>query len=409
MTNPDRPPRLLVGLTGGIAAYKVCEVISQGFQQGLAIRAILTQGAQQFITPLTVSTLSRHPAYTDADFWQPVHPRPLHIELGEWGDLLLIAPATAHTLAKLAQGFADNLLTNTVLASRCPILIAPALNTDMWDQATVQANYQRLQAIPRYHFIGPGRGLLACDRRGAGRLAEPSEILAMVRSLLHTQGQRDLAGKTLLINGGGTREHFDPVRFIGNPASGKMGQALARAASHRGAKVIYVQGGDLPFPETLPQTEFHRVISSTEMQQKMTALAPQADWIIFCAAVGDVQPAEYCDRKLAKADLPNALPLVPVADIAAAIAQHRRRDQKLIGFAAQTGEILTPALGKLERKGLDAIVANAVDRPEGGFGSDENQGIFCDRQGHTQPLPLSNKLIFAHHILDRILTLPDEP
>src|SRR4028119_1084919 len=215
--------KVLIGIGGGIAAYKVCEVISSLFKSGGEVRVILTRSAQEFITPLTVATLSRHQAYTDDDFWQAINGRPLHIELGEWADVLLLAPLTANTLGKLTYGLADNLLTNTVLASTSPVLLAPAMNTDMWEQVAVQRNWQQLLQDPRYHSVGPGAGLLACDRIGAGRMAEPPEIIASVQSLLHTQGKRDLAGKRVLISAGGTREHLDPVRFIGNPSTGKMG------------------------------------------------------------------------------------------------------------------------------------------------------------------------------------------
>ncbi|HEY9604729.1 MAG TPA: bifunctional phosphopantothenoylcysteine decarboxylase/phosphopantothenate--cysteine ligase CoaBC, partial [Allocoleopsis sp.] len=232
--------RVLMGVGGGIAAYKVCEVISTLFKAGVQIKAILTQSAQEFITPLTIATLSRHPAHTDRVFWEPIHHRPLHIELGEWADVFVLAPLTANTLGKLAHGLADNLLTNTVLASRCPVLLAPAMNTDMWEQQSVQRNWQQLLTDSRYHSVGPDAGLLACDRVGSGRMAEPSEILSAIESLLHTGGKRDLVGKRVLISTGGTREHLDPVRFIGNPSTGKMGLALAQAALHRGATVTLV-------------------------------------------------------------------------------------------------------------------------------------------------------------------------
>ena len=198
--------RIVIGVGGGIAAYKVCEVVSALAKRGVAVRVILTETAQQFVTPLTFATLARHPAYGDRDFWQPTHGRPLHIELGEWAELMLIAPLTANTLAKLAYGLADNLLTNTVLASTCPIVLAPAMNTEMWEQATVQRNWQLVQALPRFHGVGPGAGILACDRVGAGRMAEPEALIACLESLLVTQGKRDLAGKRVLISAGGSEK-----------------------------------------------------------------------------------------------------------------------------------------------------------------------------------------------------------
>jgi len=398
-----RGRRVLIGVGGGIAAYKVCEVVSTLFKAGAKVRAILTQASQEFITPLTVTTLSRHPAYTDEGFWQPIHDRPVHIELGEWAEVFVIAPLTANTLGKLAHGLADNLLTNTVLASECPILLAPAMNTQMWEQLSVQRNWQQLLSEQRYHSVGPGAGLLACDRVGSGRMAEPAEILAAVESLLHTGGKRDLVGKRVLISTGGTREHLDPVRFIGNPSTGKMGLALAQAAMHRGAHVTLVHA-----PATWEVPEGVRaipVVSAAQMQQAMLGCFPEADLIVMAAAVADVKPAEYAAEKLPKKLLPNALPLEPVPDILAELGQRKQPHQRLIGFAAQTGDIVKPALQKLKEKKLDAIAANPIDQPDAGFGSDTNQAIFLDNQGRKVEISPCSKLQLAHHLLDFVNTL----
>jgi phosphopantothenoylcysteine decarboxylase / phosphopantothenate---cysteine ligase len=404
MTNPKsevQNPTLtkaIVGVGGGIAAYKICEVVSTLFKSGVEVKVILTNSAQKFITPLTLATLSRHPAYTDEDFWQSHHSRPLHIDLGEWADLILIAPLTANTLAKLAYGLADNLLTNTLLASKCPVLLAPAMNTDMWEQAVVQRNWQQLLIEQRFHGIGTASGLLACDRIGAGRMAEPWEIVAYVQSLLYTAGQRDLAGKQVLISAGGTREYLDPVRFIGNPSTGKMGLALAQAALHRGANVTLVHGAaswEIPLGiQAIP------VVSAEEMRSQMMRHLPNADVIIMTAAVADVKPRDYSQQKLAKKELPEALLLEPVTDIVAELARLKQPHQRLIGFAAQTGDIVKPALEKLHRKNLDAIVANPIDEPGSGFGSDSNQAIFLDKQGQQLEIPSCSKLQMAHHIFD---------
>ncbi len=393
--------RVLVGIGGGIAAYKVCEVISSLFKAGIEVKVILTEGAQQFITPLTVATLSRHPAYTDRDFWQPSHQRPLHIELGEWADLFLIAPLTANTLGKLANGLADNLLTNTVLASTCPILLAPAMNTDMWNQLSVQRNWQLLRQDSRYHATGPDAGLLACDRVGSGRMSEPSEILPYLTSLLHTHGDRDLQGKRVLISAGGTREFFDPVRFIGNPATGKMGLALARAAAHRGAIVTLVHGSlpDVPIDGTIGSVE---AIDSEQMHRELLDRFAESDLVIMSAAVADVKPASYSDEKIPKNSLPNELKLLAVPDIIADLSNRKQPHQKLIGFAAQTGNIIAPALEKLQRKQLDAIVANPVDLPDSGFGSDRNQAVLLKRNGDRFDILPCSKLEMAHQILDNI-------
>jgi phosphopantothenoylcysteine decarboxylase / phosphopantothenate---cysteine ligase len=397
----DKFMRVLVGIGGGIAAYKVCEVISSLFKAGIEVKVILTERAQQFITPLTVATLSRHPAYTDRDFWQPIHHRPLHIELGEWADLFLIAPLTANTLGKLAQGLADNLLTNTVLASTCPILLAPAMNTEMWSQIAVRRNWQLLSQDSRYHSAGPAVGLLACDRVGTGRMSEPAAILPYITSLLHTHGNRDLVGKRVLISAGGTREFFDPVRFIGNPSTGKMGLALAQAAAHRGAIVTLVHSTlpDLPIDETISTVA---VVSSEQMHRQMLDRCGTADLIIMSAAVADVKPASYNVEKIPKKLLPTALELVGVPDIIAELSQRKQPHQQLIGFAAQTGDIITPALDKIQRKQLDAIVTNPVDLPDCGFGSDRNQAVLLKSNGDRINILPCSKLEMAHQILDNI-------
>ena len=393
--------RILIGISGGIAAYKVCEVVSTLAKAGAEVRVILTEGATQFIAPLTFATLSRQPAYTDREFWQPVHHRPLHIELGEWAEVFLIAPLTANTLAKLAYGLADNLLTNTVLASACPILLAPAMNTEMWQQQTVQRNWQQLLSDPRYQALHPGSGILACDRVGEGRMAEPVEILAGLESLLQTGGTQDLQGKQILISTGGTREHFDPVRFIGNPSTGKMGIALAQAALHRGASVTLVHAPmETGLLALVPQARLVPVISADEMHKAMLTYLPEADWIVMAAAVADVRPADYYAEKLPKRSLPSSLSLAPVPDIVADLSQHKQPHQKLIGFAAQTGDILPPAQEKLQRKNLDAIVANPIDQPNSGFGSDQNQAIFLDAYGRKQVIPPCSKLSLAHQLFD---------
>lgn len=411
---PTFEKRILIGISGGIAAYKVCEIVSTLAKAGADVRVILTDSAQKFITPLTFATLSRQSAYTDQDFWQSTHGRPLHIQLGEWADVFLIAPLTANTLAKLATGCADNLLTNTVLASSCPVLLAPAMNRQMWKQVSVQRNWQTLLLDPRFQGITPTAGILACDLpatktgnsliEGAGRMAEPKQILAHLDSLLHTQGKRDLDGKRVLISAGGTREHLDPVRFIGNPSTGKMGLALVQAAIHRGASVTLVHGPmSTELLAALPEVKLVSVISSEEMYQEMIQRFPQADLTVMAAAVGDVKPAIYSEDKLPKHLLPTELPLKPIVDIVAELGKIKQPHQQLIGFAAQTGEILKPAQDKLHQKNLDAIVANPIDLPDAGFGTETNQAIFLSRQGRKLEIAACSKLQLAHQLFDFII------
>ncbi|NJL23569.1 MAG: bifunctional phosphopantothenoylcysteine decarboxylase/phosphopantothenate--cysteine ligase CoaBC [Leptolyngbyaceae cyanobacterium SM1_3_5] len=398
--------RILIGVGGGIAAYKVCQVVSRLAQAEADVRVVMTEGAAQFVTPLTFATLSRHPAYSDVDFWQPHHGKPLHTELGEWAEVLAIAPLTANTLGKLAYGMADNLLTNIVLASTCPILLAPAMNTDMWQQRSVQRSWDLLLEDPRYHATGPGSGLLACDRVGSGRMAAPTEIQAHLESLLYAQGQRDLAGKRILISAGGTREFLDPVRFIGNPATGKMGIALAQAALHRGAEVTLVHAAVAPkLLGMIPDAHLIEADSAIEMQQALEQQFDRAHWIIMAAAVADVRPETYSAEKLPKRSLPACLPLASVPDIVANLSQRKQPHQCLIGFAAQSGDIVTPALEKLERKNLDAIATNPIDQPHSGFGSDRNQAVFLDQSGRRVAIEPCSKLEMAHRLYDFVRSI----
>ncbi|MEM9153241.1 MAG: bifunctional phosphopantothenoylcysteine decarboxylase/phosphopantothenate--cysteine ligase CoaBC [Cyanobacteria bacterium P01_F01_bin.3] len=431
---------VLIGITGGIAAYKICEVTSTLAKAGVEVRVLMTAQAQSFVSALTFAALSRHRVYTDEDFWSAQQGRPLHIELGEWADVFLIAPLSANTLGKLAHGLADNLLTNTVLASTCPILLAPAMNTDMWQQATVQRNWQLLckgshqtsgqtsheEDSSRIHTVGPAAGRLACDRIGTGRMAEPNEIVTYIHSLSHTHGRRDLQNKHLLISTGSTREFIDPVRFIGNPATGRMGIALAQAAWHRGANVTLVHGPlSTERAATIPDTVTSiATVTAADMETAMLSHLPQADWVIMSAAVADMRPTTSAPSKLPKKDLPNPLPLAPVPDIVAQLSAKKSSLQKIIGFAAQTGDIIPPAIDKLKRKQLDAIVANPIDKPNSGFGTEENEAVILLAQSlanitpEQDPLlkdievsqtaikvPHGSKLSLAHQLYDTLIRL----
>ena len=397
---------VLIGVSGGIAAYKVCEVVSSLAKRGIEVRVILTRSAAEFVTPLTFATLSRHPAYTDADFWQPTNGRPLHIELAEWADIFLLAPVTANTLAKLAYGMADNLLTNTVLASNCPILFAPAMNTTMWLHPTVQENWRKLlyQSL-RYTGIAPTEGILACDAVGSGRMAEPEMILEYLESFMFTKGKQDLKGKRILVNAGGTREFIDPVRFIGNPSTGKQGMAIAQAALHRGANVTLINASNSPTAEGIV---VRFAASAKEMHRVMLEEFPNADITIAAAAIGDVRSKFQSDRKLPKSELPLNLELEYIPDIVADLVTRKQANQIVVGFAAQTGteaEVLAAAQDKLQRKGLDAIAANMVNTSQTGFGTDTNQATFISKAGHTISTPLCSKLELAHRLFDFLSTL----
>ncbi|MEO0769689.1 MAG: bifunctional phosphopantothenoylcysteine decarboxylase/phosphopantothenate--cysteine ligase CoaBC [Cyanobacteria bacterium J06649_4] len=414
--------RVLIGVTGGVAAYKVCEVTSTLAKAGVEVRVIMTAQAERFVSALTFAALSRHAVYTDQDFWSAQQGRPLHIELGEWAEVFVIAPLTANTLGKLACGLADNLLTNTVLASVCPILLAPAMNTDMWQQTVVQRNWQQLCVVPshhtdnrleqaietsRYYAVGPETGRLACDRIGSGRMAAPQEIVSAVHSLLHTKGKKDLMGKHLLISTGSTQEYIDPVRFIGNPATGRMGIALALAAKHRGALVTLVHGPlTAELAQTIPSTvQCYPTITAADMEQTLLAHLTRADWVIMAAAVADVRPVTTASQKLPKSELPTALELTTVPDIVAQLAQKKSPHQRIIGFAAQTGDIVAPAAAKLQRKQLDAIVANPVDKAGSGFGSKTNEAMVLLASGQQISIANSSKLFMSHQLYDILLTI----
>ncbi|AFY72249.1 phosphopantothenoylcysteine decarboxylase/phosphopantothenate--cysteine ligase [Synechococcus sp. PCC 7502] len=395
--------RVLIGVTGGIAAYKVCEVVSTLAKNGIEVRVILTESAEAFVSGLTFATLSRNPAYSDRNFWQPTNGKPLHIELADWADVFVIAPLSANTLAKLVWGLADNLLTNTVLASRCPLLVAPAMNTTMWE--SVQNNWQSLLTNPRIRAIAPSSGILACDAVGNGRMAEPEVILNYIESVLWTKGNQDLMGKNILVSAGGTREFIDPVRFIGNPATGKQGIAIAQAAHHRGANVTLVTANP-----SLNLEEFKVIAVQTSAQMHRELLSEftntQPDLTIMAAAVGDVKPKYYSDRKLPKSELPSQLELESIPDILQELSKHKQSHQKLIGFAAQTGttqEIINAAQLKLQTKNLDAIAANQVNSTQTGFATDTNQATFIRRNGVQTITPLCSKLELAHRLLDFVL------
>ncbi|MCM1985335.1 bifunctional phosphopantothenoylcysteine decarboxylase/phosphopantothenate--cysteine ligase CoaBC [Lyngbya confervoides] len=395
---------VLIGIGGGIAAYKVCSLISALAKTGEAVRAILSPQGAKFVTPLTLSTLCRSPVYLEADLWSPSQARPLHIELGEWATTLLIAPLTANTLAELSHGFATSLMGNTVLASSAPVLLAPAMNTTMWQQPVVQENFRRLLEQPRFHSIGPDFGVLACDAVGPGKMVDPQQLFAYLESLGYSGGKRDLSGKHILVTAGGTREYLDPVRFIGNPSTGKMGLSLALAAAHRGATVQLVVGPRVEVPIGL-SIQGTTITSAAEMQQALQRLFPQADWLLMAAAVADFKPATYHPTKLPKVAIADRLELEAVPDLLQMLSAQKKPHQKLIGFAAQTGDMVAPAAKKLVQKGLDAIVANPIDQPEAGFGSDRNRAVWMTPQLPPVVIPTQSKLSLAHRILDLALTL----
>jgi len=396
--------RILVGVCGGIAAYKVCDLVSSLAQKQAQVRVVMTAAAQAFIPALTLATLSRHAAYGDADFWQSSHGRPLHIELAEWAEAVVIAPLTANTLAKLSLGLADNLLTNVVLATSAPLLLAPAMNTTMWTQPVIQSHWQRLSQA--HWTLSPAEGRLACDAVGTGRLVEMDILEETLAALLWTGGKQDWRGHRVLVTGGATREFWDPVRFLSNPATGRMGLAVANGAAARGAEVVYCYGGELP-GGIHPAVTGIPIGSGADLLQAMERVFAQVDTVLMAAAVSDVRPATVSQEKRPKQDLGLSLPLEPVPDLIQVLSERNQScvpRKILVGWAAQTGDLLPPARQKRIQKGLDAIVANPVDQPQAGFAVPTNQGVWITANQEIF-LPWGTKTEMAHRILDLTLEL----
>ncbi len=388
---------VVLGVTGGIAAYKACELTSRLRKAGAQVYVIMTKNACQFVAPLTFETLSNHPVATDT-FARPETWEVEHVALAKRADVFVIAPATANILAKMACGLADDMLSTTVLATRAPVLVAPAMNTGMWDNPATQENVERLQQRG-VHFIGPEGGFLACGDTGAGRMSEPKDIFDAIEKLLAMQ--QDLAGLSVLVTAGPTQERLDPVRFITNRSSGKMGYAIAAAAAARGASVTLVTGPtSLPIPQGVNAV---RILSTQELYDQMLALCPQMDVVIQAAAPADFTPETVADQKIKKqGNEPLVIRLTQTPDVAAAVGKVKKEGQTLVGFAAETNDVLQNAQKKLAKKNLDLIVANDVTEPGAGFDVDTNIVTFVTQDG-LEKLPKMKKAEVADALLDRIL------
>lgn len=390
---------IVVGVTGGIAAYKTCEVVSRLVKQGAGVYVVMTQNAARFVAPLTFETLSGHPVVTHT-FDRPQTWEVEHIALAHRAALFCVAPATANILAKMAHGIADDMLSTTLLATKAPVLVAPAMNTGMWTAPATQANLKTLQARGVYQ-VGPEAGRLACGDSGAGRMAEPEAIVAKIIGIM-TQNQ-DLAGWRILVTAGPTRERLDPVRYMSNDSSGKMGYAIAQAAAQRGAQVTLVTGPVALTPP--PNIQVERVESARELFETVTRLAPDQDAVIQAAAPADYRFAQTSQQKLKKQGGEGlTLTLVENPDVAAAVGAAKRPGQLLVGFAAETQELIANAQKKLEKKRLDLIVANDVTQPGAGFNVDTNIAALITRQGVCQR-PLESKRSLAEEILNQLVRL----
>ncbi|MGY8810383.1 MAG: bifunctional phosphopantothenoylcysteine decarboxylase/phosphopantothenate--cysteine ligase CoaBC [Pseudomonadales bacterium] len=391
--------QVVLGVSGGIAAYKSAELIRRLRDAGAEVRVVMTKAAREFITPMTLQALSGHPVH--GDLLDPEAEAAMgHIELARWADLVLIAPATADLMARLAQGRGDDLLTTLVLATDAPIALAPAMNQAMWRDAATQANLQLL-LTRKVHVFGPGSGEQACGDVGPGRMLEPTDIAARAAACFQLG---TLSGKHVLINAGPTREAIDPVRYISNHSSGKMGFALAEAAVEAGARVTLVAGPvNLPTPARVQRVD---VVSAEEMLAACQAALP-ADLFIASAAVADYRPASCAEQKMKKSpdsDDGMTLTLVRNPDILATLAEHPQRPWA-VGFAAETHDLMNYAADKLQRKKLDLIIANDVSQSGIGFNSDDNAVTLIDRALHSISLPRASKAKLAREIIGRIASM----
>ena len=389
--------RVLLGISGGIAAYKTPEIIRGLRKMGAEIKAVMTESALQFITPLTIGTVCGSEVYSSL-FSDPRSWQPGHIALAEWPDLILIAPATANLIGKIANGLADDLLSATVMASRAPVLLAPAMNENMYLNPAVKENLDKL--VKRgFHFSGPARGELASGKTGLGRMEEPPVILDEALNLLSS---KDFAGVKFLITAGPTQEPLDPVRYLSNHSSGKMGYALAEMAARRGGEVALVSG---PTSLKSPRVkEFLHVTTAREMAHEAEERFADCHIAICCAAVADYRPEEPAGEKIKKVGSSLTLQLTLNPDILKTLGE-RKTGQFLAGFAAESQDLIANGLKKLKEKNLDLLIANDITLPGSGFNSDFNQAVFLYPQGNPEELPRMNKSELAGLILDRIKIL----
>ena len=390
---------IVLGVTGGIAAYKSAEIVSRLRHMGAHVHVIMTKNATEFICPLTFQTLSANQVVTDT-FAAPEYWNVEHVALAKLAEVFVVAPATANILAKMAAGIADDMLSTTLLATRAPILAAPAMNTGMWNAPATQANIRTLKSRG-VQFIGPDTGPLACGDSGAGRMSEPKEIVETVGKLLASR--KDFTNLRVLITAGATRERLDPVRFLTNDSSGKMGFALAEAARDRGAETTVICGSvSVPAPDGI---RIVRIESAEDLLKAMKKEVPDHDTIIQAAAVADYRPEIYEDKKIKKKSGQQlVLKLVENPDVAQAVAAIRKPEQILVGFAAETDHVTENAKEKLKKKKLDMIVANDVTKEGAGFNTDTNIAALITKDG-IQEYPLMKKRELADIILDEILRI----
>ena len=388
---------VLIGVSGGISAYKTVYVASGLKKKGYDVHVVMTEGAAKFVTPITFATMSGNRVVTDA--FDPANETPTeHITLGQSADLIMIAPATANTIAKLAHGIADNMLTTTVLAAVCPKVIVPAMNTVMYEDPATQANLETLRSRG-FEIVEPATGMLACGVEGKGKMPEPDVLIAYVEQMI--SHEKDMKGLKVLVTAGPTQEAIDPVRYITNHSSGKMGYAIARMAARRGAEVTLISGKTAlppePFVENIP------VVSAEDMFEAVSARSGDMDIIIKAAAVADFRPETVSTHKIKKKDMAdNSVKLERTHDILAWLGEHRQEGQFLCGFAMETEDLLQNAKVKLMKKNVDLICANSINTEGAGFGVDTNKITLISRN-KSRVLPVMSKEDVADAILDHIM------
>jgi phosphopantothenoylcysteine decarboxylase/phosphopantothenate--cysteine ligase len=388
---------ITIGVTGGIAAYKAADIVSYLTKNGADVHVVMTDSAQKFISPLTLATLCGKPVYTNL-FDIPEHGGIPHIELATHSQLLAVVPATANIIAKAAQGLADDLLSTVLLAANCPVLICPAMNTNMYANSVVRQNISRLKERG-FLFVEPGTGRLACGTEGQGRLADLDIIYEEINRALTVE--KDLAGVRVLITAGATREDIDPVRFITNKSTGKMGYALARAARDRGAEVTLVSGvSHLKPPHDL---EFIPVVSAIDMYHAVLQRFHLTDVVIKAAAVADYRPKSAAEHKIKKGTGEWVLEMSRNPDILLELGQKKKAGQILVGFAAESQHLLENAAQKVQKKKLDFLVANDITLPDAGFGTETNIAALVYPDCEPLCLPKMDKIKLAHRILDEVV------
>ena len=394
--NPITNKRIILGVTGSIAAYKAAEIASSLTKQGALVDVIVSDGGAKFVTPLTFHSVTGRVAYTNESLWTREDHIP-HITLGHDADCIAVAPASANVMADIAHGRGGTLLPLTVLASDCPLLIAPAMDGHMYGNAATQANIEILKKRGAV-FVGPEYGRFASGMTGLGRFSEPAKVVGAIRFELSRKNE--LKGKTVVVTAGATREAIDPVRYITNRSSGKQGHALAQAALDRGADVVLITSA-----ETLPEPYGARTVkvaAAAEMLDAVRAELPAADALIMCAAVADFRPIEIAAQKIKKGDNNLTLTLERTSDILLEVSEKRASYPKLktvVGFAAESRDLIVNAKSKIERKKLDFIVANDISRPDRGMGADQNQAAILFPDGTQKDIPLMDKDALADEVI----------